>query len=150
MIETIIFDWKRTLYNPENNELIYGANNVLQQLGSLGISLYIVGKDQVGDMTDEVFRLGISNLFKDIHFTNESKTTNDFDKYITNNSPESIMVVGDRVRSEIEVANKLGLNTVWVRQGKFADELPLNSDQEPDYIISDIQEFIPLLFKINR
>lgn len=150
MIETIIFDWKRTLYNPENHELINGTKEVLQQLGMLGINLYIVGKDQEGDMSNEVVRLSISSLFKGIHFTRDSKTSNDFDKYISTNKPESIVVVGDRVRSEIEVANKLGLNTVWIRQGKFADEIPLNMEQEPDYIISNLQEFIPLLTQINR
>ncbi len=145
MPEVIIFDWKRTLYDPENKALIEGAAEVLQYLGTTGIELYIVGKDQIGDMPEEIERLGISSLFRAIHFIRETKTMNDMGQFVAADHPELAFVVGDRVRSEIAVGNQLGATTVWVRAGKFADELPVDPIQIPDFTINTIAELPSLI-----
>ncbi len=36
--------------------------------------------------------------------------------------PKKTIFIGDRVRSELEIGNKLGATTIWVKQGIFADE----------------------------
>ena len=50
------------------------------------------------------------------------------------------MVVGDRVRSEIEVGNRLGMITIQVKQGIFADELPETDIQKPSHIVATLYE----------
>ena len=145
MAEIVIFDWKRTLYDPDNCVLIDGTIDVLQSLGAKGLKLFLVGKDQDGSMPSETSRLEVSTYFQGIHFANESKTEDDIAQFISPEHPELAVVVGDRVRSEIEVGNQLGLTTVWVRKGKFAHETPLRPVQIPDYTIGDISELIPLV-----
>ncbi len=148
MAELIIFDWKRTLYDPDCRELIPNARNVLQGLGVLGLKLFLVGKDDVGDMLSETERLGVAEMFKGIHFVKESKADDDIAQFIDSSHPEQAVVVGDRVRSEIEVGNRLGLTTVWVRQGRFAEEIPLYPEQIPDYTIHSIIELMPLVERL--
>lgn len=144
MVEVVIFDWKRTLYDPESRTLISGAREVLNTLGARGLTLQLVGKDPVGDMHAEASRLGVAACFQAIHFVENTKTDDDIGRYIDPNNPRASIVVGDRVRSEIAVGNRLGAQTVWVERGKFASETPLTAEQVPNYIISDIIELIPL------
>lgn len=144
MAELVVFDWKRTLYDPERKVLIEGSLSVLQHLGIKGLRMYLVGKDSGGDMLDEVRRLGVSAFFQAIHFVKESKTDDDIGQFINPDSPEEAVVVGDRVRSEITVGNRLGATTVWVEQGRFASEQPVMPEQIPDYTIRDIVELVPL------
>ena len=55
------------------------------------------------------------------------------------------MLIGDRVRSELEIGNKLGATTIWVKQGKFADELSENKDQKSDYEVTSLNGCLKLL-----
>lgn len=140
MIESVIFDWKRTLYSPDDRELITGANELLSKLGEASIKLYLVGKDKTGDMPEEVERLGVAHYFDEIHFVRDGKSDDDIGRYIDRNHPEKSVVVGDRVRSEIEVGNRLGAITIQVKQGIFADELPETDIQKPNLIVEALQE----------
>jgi FMN phosphatase YigB (HAD superfamily) len=145
MIETVIFDWKRTLYDPESKSLISGAIDALQYLGASGIKLYLVGKDPTNEMTDEPERLGVSGYFQVVQFVTETKTDDDLGQFIDPEKPDHTAVIGDRVRSEIAVGNRLGAQTIWVQNGKFAAETPKIPEQSPDYTITDISE-LPNLF----
>lgn len=143
MVKTILFDWKRTLYNPESRGLIEGAEEVLAKLGDKDLNLYLIGKDPEGSMPMEVERLKVAKWFTAIHFVKDSKADEDIARFII--EPSQTVVVGDRVRSEIEVGNRLGAITVHVAQGKFADELPLSQEQVPTYTIATIIELPELI-----
>lgn len=145
MIEAVIFDWKRTLYDPEKKSLISGAVDALQYLGASGIKLYLVGKDPTNEMTDEPERLGISDYFTVVHFVTGPKSDDDLGQFINPDEPNHTAVVGDRVRSEIAVGNRLGAQTIWIQNGKFATETPETPEQNPDYTLTDISE-LPTLF----
>ncbi len=144
MAEVMIFDWKRTLYDPEHRVLMNGSMDVLQHLATRGLKMYLVGKDSFGDMPIETQRLGVAGFFHKIHFVPGAKTDDDIGQFINHDFPEGSVVVGDRVRSEIAVGNRLGAKTVWLEKGRFASERPLLPDQVPDYTIADIIELIPL------
>jgi FMN phosphatase YigB (HAD superfamily) len=145
MIEIVIFDWKRTLYDPEKKSLISGTTDVLQYLGASGIKLYLVGKDPANEMADESERLGVSDFFTAVHFVTGPKTDEDLGQFIDPDKPNHTAVIGDRVRSEITVGNRLGAQTIWIQNGKFAAETPETPEQNPDYTITDISE-LPDLF----
>jgi FMN phosphatase YigB (HAD superfamily) len=51
-----------------------------------------------------------------------------------------IAVVGDRIREEIALGNRMGMRTVWYRAGKFADELPEGEDQEPWATVTSLDD----------
>ena len=56
--------------------------------------------------------------------------------------PENAVMVGDRIDNDILPAKKLGIKTVWVKQG-FAKYQPKSN--VPDYTIQTLDEIIELL-----
>lgn len=144
MINLVIFDWKRTLYDPDNRVLIDGARELLNFLESKNIPMVLIGKGGE-DMQQEVDRLEVVSYFKQIVFAQGNKDPNIFAKYISKDEPKDTVLIGDRVRSELEIGNKLGATTIWVKQGKFADELSENKDQKSDYEVTSLNGCLKLL-----
>ncbi len=59
--------------------------------------------------------------------------------------PSDAVMIGDRLDNDIIPAKKLGMKTVWVRQG-FAVYQSIDSESKrPDYIVDSIEELIDLL-----
>lgn len=53
---------------------------------------------------------------------------------------EQIYVIGDRIDSEIQFGNELGLTTILFRQGKYKDLALVTPAQIPQYSITSYQE----------
>jgi FMN phosphatase YigB (HAD superfamily) len=145
MIYSIIFDWKRTLYDPESKALIPGASQIIKACFDLKIPLYLIGKGQE-EMYSEVKRLGVENYFEKILFVEGSKNPKDFESCIDKLIPKNTFVIGDRIRSELQVGKSLGCTTVWIKQGKFATEEPESPEQNPDYVFENLEQAISLIF----
>lgn len=149
MIYSIIFDWKRTLYDPDSKTLISGARELLEFVQNKNIPMILMGKVKgEEDMEGEVERLGVRTFFKQIIFAEGVKDPNRFMPYISKDDSKKTVFIGDRVRSELEIGKKLGTTTIWVKQGKFATEEPENEDQKPDYTVLSLHECIRLLIII--
>ena len=146
MLSLVIFDWKRTLYNPDINELIAGTEDILLFLKSKKIPMSLIGKGG-SEMKNEVERFRLKSFFKNITFVENEKSMEIYKPYVQTKNPKDIFFVGDRVRSELEAGNRLGATTVWVKQGKFANELPQNKFQRPDFIVTSLAECLILLEK---
>ncbi len=144
-ISAIIFDWKRTLYDPDSKILVAGAEELLATAQGLSIPLYLIGKGGE-DMYAETKRLGIENYFTKIVFEEGAKEESLFVPFISSD-PSTTVFIGDRIQSELAVGKSLGATTIWVRQGKFATEMPLGKDQEPDYIVASLYDAKELLTK---
>lgn len=145
-MKLIIFDWKRTLYDPDARELYDGAQEIMKQLHSKRIRMMLIGKDQGGDMNAELDKLAARRYFERVLFTNQNKTPELFREFTQDVDLKDVWVVGDRVRSEIKVGNSIGANTVWLKSGKFAHEAPLDVIEIPDYTVSSLRELRLLLF----
>jgi len=143
-IHSIIFDWKRTLYDPDTKKLINGSKDLLKMLKDKNIPLFLIGKGNL-EMLKEVGRLGIKDLFADISFVEGNKNTEQFEPFIDKDNPKSSIVIGDRVQSELSIGKSLHTTTIWVKQGKFADEIPLDETQTPTYTVQSLQEVKELL-----
>lgn len=137
MIPTIIFDWKRTLFNPNTQKLMPHTKKVIASLHRQRMNLVLIGKGDPS-LVDDVQRLGLSPYFSEIRFTGTEKNIETFSSFVTN--PKQTYVVGDRVRGEIKIGNQLGAITIWIKQGKFAHELPLAADEIPQITIRNIRE----------
>lgn len=151
MIKTIIFDWKRTLYDPDTKSLMDGVLELLEFVKSKDISMILLGKGG-DDMYEEVDKLKVRKYFKDIVFAQGDKDINVFKTFVTTN-PQETVFVGDRVRSELEIGNNLGAITIWVKQGKFATEDPENEYQEPIFTVKtlkDVQELLIGFYQDQR
>lgn len=143
MINFIIFDWKRTLYNPDTKELIPGALKILEFLKTENIKLVLIGKGS-DEMHEEVKRLKVGDYFSKIIFQEGKKDPEQFRPFILENSKDTIFI-GDRVRSELAIGNSLGATTIWVKQGKFAEEEPENDQQIPAQTVASLIEALELL-----
>ncbi|MBP6883565.1 MAG: HAD hydrolase-like protein [Microgenomates group bacterium] len=139
-MQRIIFDWKRTLYDPDSQKLCEGAVELLKYLSLQKIDLVLVGKGQPNTIQD-VIRLGLSQYFSKIFFVGTLKSKDIFSPFITN-PPLDTYVVGDRIRSEIILGKELGTTTVWIRLGKFADEVPQTPEEEPSLTFSSLSDFL--------
>ncbi|MGB3019832.1 MAG: HAD hydrolase-like protein, partial [Microgenomates group bacterium] len=89
----------------------------------------------------DVIRLGLSQYFSKIFFVGTLKSKDIFSPFITN-PPLDTYVVGDRIRSEIILGKELGTTTVWIRLGKFADEVPQTPEEEPSLTFSSLSDFL--------
>lgn len=138
---TIIFDWKRTLYDPDSKTLISGTLNLLKFLCKKNVKNILIGKG--GDkMFQEVKRLKIEKYFSKIIFHDVKRDIKSFSQFVSAKNLGLTIVVGDRVQSEIEIGNRLKTITIWLKQGKFSEELPSNKFQEPLFTINSINELL--------
>lgn len=143
MISSIIFDWKRTLYDPDTKILIKGTLDLLEFIKNQNIPMILMGKGGE-DMQEEVDRFGIRRYFQEIVFAEGQKDPQVFKQYISAD-PKMTVFIGDRVRSELEIGHKLGATTIWVKQGKFAVEEPENDQQEPNYTVTSLTDCLGVL-----
>ena len=143
-MKLVIFDFNRTIYDPVTKGLLPDVEVVLGTLINRGFDLYLVSRgNQRKDLIDS---LGISNYFKEIIVSN-TKSKRDFETIIAQEAVDikSSFVMGDRVRKEITSGNTLGLKTIWLRQGKFANELPRNSTEQPNHVVKRLKDTLDIV-----
>ena len=56
--------------------------------------------------------------------------------------PKEAVMIGDRLDNDIAPALKIGMKTVWVRQGFVKYQSINNESERPDYIIDDIADIL--------
>ncbi len=54
--------------------------------------------------------------------------------------PEEAVMVGDRIDNDIIPANKIGMTTVWIKQGFGSYAEPKTVEEQPDYIVNSLAE----------
>lgn len=59
--------------------------------------------------------------------------------------PENAAMIGDRIDNDIEPANRLGMRTIWVRQGFSIYQQPINEYQVADYVVDRLQDVLGVL-----
>ena len=59
--------------------------------------------------------------------------------------PAEAFMVGDRLDNDIYPAKKLGMKTVWVRQGYAQYQRVDDEGKRPDYVVDSIDEIVDLL-----
>lgn len=141
----IIFDFNRTLYDPEADVLLPAARRVLAVLRRRGFSLFLVSRAS-NSREALIDNLGIRHYFEKIIISSR-KSLDDFCSLLVGQPVDDInsFVVGDRVREEINFGNRLGLNTIWLQRGQFAQELPQTVDQEPNHTIKNLREILKIV-----
>lgn len=134
----IIFDFNRTIYDPNSNGFCRGALECLQYLSEKH-ALYLVAKGGK-ERKELIDSLGIEQYFKFVSVQPEKNR----EQFIacTEDCPQGTTwyVVGDRVRKEIRYGNECGMRTIWYKSGKFAEEEPSEEIEKPDVTISDLSD----------
>ncbi len=131
----IIFDYNRTIFDPDTDNVYPGVLELLQRL-SARHELVLVSRNEPA-RKKRIEELTITNYFQKIVFVNEK--SKQLFKEIAGNE-KKVMVVGDSISGEITIGNQLGLITVRLKKGKFAVEIPKDNNELARYEITDINE----------
>lgn len=142
MIQTIIFDFNRTLYNPDVDRLLPQAKQVLTTLKRRKIALHLISRKEAG-REDRIERTGLAPYFDSVTIC-PSKTKKIFRQILGDTDPATALVIGDRLCDEIAIANKLGITSVRLRLGKFVAEEPASAIEIPTYTITSLPDLLPL------
>ena len=146
MIRGIIFDFYRTLFDPEQEALMPGALPLLQTLQQQGYKLCLISRKSTKERRENISRFRLDKFFMHI-IVAEEKTKQHFEECLTvmKLPGTEVAVVGDRVKTEIYFGNLLGMKTIWFKMGKFAAEEPQRKEEKPSYVITDLREVLGCL-----
>jgi len=59
--------------------------------------------------------------------------------------PKSAVMIGDRLDNDIVPAKRVGLKTIWIRQGFGGMANPLTEEDTPDCCVNNLKELLELL-----
>ncbi|MBT3355760.1 HAD family hydrolase [bacterium] len=141
----IIFDFLRTIYNPDKDIFVKDAMVVLDRL-RIGNTL-ILYTSREGDKNRKSLleRIGLNEAFDEICLVEKKdrKTMKLIaDKYGKKN--REVIVIGDRIKSEILIGNKNNFQTIWFKNGKYSKKGAESSIEEPDFLIDNLEELLKL------
>ena len=148
MTKLIIFDWGRTLFDNDNNMLFPETKELVAHLAK-NYTLAIVSLAKDGDF-ERRWRV-IRNENLEPHFASILFTAGDKDALYAETltelavAPQDTTIVDDRTLRGIAWGNKNGARTIWVKKGKFADELPNETTGEPTHTIRRLDELYSIL-----
>jgi len=150
MIKAVVFDYGRTLLDRETNKFFPEAFKLLEDLKQKGYKLGLVSKTKnTPDRAEEIVETGLADNFDAVITTYVKKEENfkelagDLDI-----KPSEMLIVGDRIRGEIVIGNKIGSKTVWLKKGLFAKQPPRNNQEKPTYTINELAELSLILNKL--
>lgn len=146
-IKAVIFDWGRTLYDSETKKEFPEAEEILALCKKRGYRLAVVSltsehsKADLEERTKQIETSPLRKYFEMVAVTDTDKDKS-FDETVTklNLPPEEIMIVDDRTVRGIKYGNLRGHPTVWLQQGKFANELPNDKTKSPTFAIHSLTE----------
>lgn len=151
-IKAIIFDWGRTLFDSETKKEFEDSEAVLSFCAKKGLSLAVaslVSEHALVDLDGRKKQIESSPLRKYFSFTSVTDGNKDdiLDEIVSKLGFErkEIMIVDDRVIRGIKYGNLREHPTVWLKKGKFANELPNNETGTPSFIISHLSELVEIL-----
>jgi len=115
--------------------------------------LYLVTDGSEVRQRMKIRKLGIEGYFEEIYIMNipDCSKNNFFKKILIDNefSPEEVVVIGDKVSSEIREGNSLGMHTVQFLHGHHRNKQPNNELEIPDYKISKMSSLETVIKMIN-
>lgn len=148
----LIFDWGRTLHDPDAGAPFPDAPPVLTALAAtyrLAIVSLVSGDDYGAIVAARHAVLREHDLTR--HFAAILFGQGDKDRLYREAlgllalAPAHVAVIDDRVVRGIAWGNRHGATTVWLRNGKFRDEVPSDATGIPTHTICRLGELPDLL-----
>lgn len=139
-----IFDFNRTIYNPDTKSFFPEVSKLLKRLTEKNITLILVSKKELA-REKILTQAGLDKFFNEIFFV-EQKTVSLFEDLIQKYQPSETFVIGDYLPAEISIGNKVGAQTIWLRQGKFSFIKP-KEKEVPSHTIKHLKEVLPIIEK---
>lgn len=127
----------------------------LLKLKAIGYKLGIISDGRAVKQWDKLIRLGVQHFF-DAVITSEEIGVEKPDSRIfetaleiLNCKPEECIMIGDRLTKDIAGANKIGIISVRILKGKYANEQPVNPSMRPKFEIKNLSEIFEVLAKLG-
>jgi uncharacterized cofD-like protein len=145
-------------YNSDTVEEIHlfpGAKELLEKLKEKGIKRILITSGITKRQENKINALKLENLM-DAVFIHDIETGPEKESFFLeviekfNVKPKEIISVGDRIHSEIRIANMLGMNSVRLLRGRFSKVKPKNVLEEPDYSINSISELLEAIQALEK
>lgn len=150
-IEAIkFFGLTKTPWHKESEKPYPDADNLLRQLSDRGYRIGIIANQSEG--TEK--RLDNWGLLKYISFVlssaEEGVAKPDPEIFLRALSragckPSEAIMVGDRLDNDIYPAKKLGIKTIWVKQGIAAYQNPTDGTYLADYAVNSLSEILDII-----
>lgn len=141
----IIFDFLRTIFDPDKESFLENAICVLENLRSENTLVLYTSQEGDKNREEKLTKLQMEIFFDEICLVEtKNKRTIRSIAQRHGKTKKNVIVVGDRVRSEIKIGKQNGFETIWLRKGKYQDELPSEKDEQPDYMIDDLKDLLKL------
>ena len=127
----------------------------LRILRTQGYKLFLVSCGVHARQERKIYILGIRPLFDEVIINDTEIGTELEECYIDlmtrhGLTPQECVAVGDRIHSEIRVANYLRMTTVQMIHGRYKSLLPKNELEEPDFRLSAISQLGDILSTANK
>jgi FMN phosphatase YigB (HAD superfamily) len=151
MMKAVIFDWGRTLYDSEQGALFPAVPTLLADLSqryALAVVSLVSGDyaSRVAARRAAIAGANIGRFFAATLFVPDDKegAYRDVLAQLAVSATE-VAIVDDRMRRGIAWGNAQGALTIWLRRGRFADELPDAATGLPTHTIGSIEELATIL-----
>ncbi len=145
-------------YNSDDVEHIKpfpDAIPTLKKLKKNGLKLVLITSGIYERQVKKIKILGLEKMFDLVLIHDFEKDVSKFKKFEKameefNLRPSNVLTVGDKISSEIRMANRLGIISIRVLRGRFSKMKPRNELEEPDYSVKNIASVLPLLKLVEK
>jgi len=139
----------------EDIRLFPDALPTLKKFRKRGLKLVLITSGIHERQRRKIKILGLEKAFDLILVHDIEKDPSKFRKFekamdLFDLKPRNVVVVGDKISSEIRMANRLGMISVRILKGRFSRMKPRNDLEVPDYVIKKVSGLVPLLKKISN
>lgn len=144
------FGLEKTPWHKEDEVPYPDAEDVLQYLRSHGYKIGVIANQSLGT-ADRLEQWGLLKYIDVVAASAELGVSKPdraiFDKAfaMAGCTAQEAVMIGDRLDNDIVPAKKLGMKTIWIRQGFAIHQNPRNAEEQPDYIVDSLAELKKIL-----
>lgn len=139
------FGLTKTPWHREDEALYPDAERVLKYLFDKGYKIGVIANQGLGS-AERLEKWGLGRYIDVVAASAElgaAKPDERIFRYALEQAEcaaENAVMVGDRLDNDIFPAKKLGMKTVWVKQGFAVYQMPENEEYEADYVVNNLIE----------
>ena len=141
---------EKTPWHTEDEVLYENAGSVLEVLTKSGYNLGIIANQQPG-LNQRLESFGILKYFSiivsssDVGLSKPDESIFKLAVSMAKSSAEKCLMVGDRLDNDIIPASRVGMKTIWIKNGLSKLQSDDLGEKIANYIIYDLTEIIKIL-----
>lgn len=150
-IEAIkFFGLIKTAWHKELEKPYHDAESVLKQLSAKGFKIGIIANQSFGTV-DRLQKWGLLKYISLVLSSAEEGVAKPEPEIFiralnrADCKPCEAVMIGDRLDNDICPAKRLGMNTIWLKQGIASYQYPVSDDMKPDYTINNLIDILEIL-----